>query len=383
MRAIVERDLFYKMLHKAVQARKKSKTLPMSNYVKLVVNADKISGVIHIQTHDANNYFSCYLGADECQEGTAIIDCQTLLNIVKVAKDKISLSITLDNMNTLLKIESDGCSYTLHSQQDETNFFKEPKVGKNLASIQTDGKDLREMISRVFYASGMSDTRYTLNSVPFLFREDKLILVGTDGHRMAVLTKDIKTTVNYPERRNFIAPRRWLTALLQIVKICDRAPIIVFTDNHVILTCGNVTLISRLVEGTYPNYETVIPKESTTTAIFKKVDMLRAISKFRAIPLSRKSYATKLSASNLGWELNASLLGDYSAEMTIPIQKLIGDPHTFGLNISYLHEALIKCKGQVVSLEMRGQLDSMRLTEFETNDSGEIYEAVLMPMKLY
>jgi len=387
MMARVERDVFHKTLHKAFQAREKKPSLPMCQLVKLSVSGDHAGCLMSIEAYDGDNYFKALVQATDCRRGEVIVDCQTLLRIIGEARGPVTLSTIEEDTKVSLKVFSDGCSYLLHSTPDDAGFFKEPKIGKLMASFSLGGKELREMINRVFYASGHSDTRYTLNSVPFIFTDDGLILVGTDGHRMALLKKKMETSTSLPERRNFIAPRRWLTSLMQIVRICDKEPEIAFTDSHALLKCGTTMLISRLVDGTYPKYDQVIPKKCESFVVFRKADMIRAIEKLKAIPIERKSYGTKILACHLGFSLSATLQGDYSAETDFKVESFDGPELEFGMNIHYLHEALLKCKSSIVSLGMTDQLSPMHLTETLDNESkvdlgNETYEAVVMPMKL-
>ncbi|MGD1075031.1 MAG: DNA polymerase III subunit beta, partial [Thermodesulfovibrionales bacterium] len=137
-------------------------------------------------------------------------------------------------------------------------------------------RDLSEMIEKTLYSAGEADARYTLNGLLFHVRqgETNLTVVGTDGHRLAFIKKDLGKPVT--EEKKVILPRK---AAAEVKKFFGEEETItaLFGKNHVLFKVGAVHFLARLIEGTYPDYEKVIPPSNEKRITIEREDFLRAL----------------------------------------------------------------------------------------------------------
>jgi DNA polymerase-3 subunit beta len=234
---------------------------------------------------------------------------------------------------------------------------------------------LVEAIEKTVYACGENDTRYALNGLLFHFAAgNKLTVVGTDGHRLSLLSKDIEGAAQ--EEKKLIVPRKACIELKKLLEKREEDVRISITQNHVLFTMGDVQFLTRLREGTYPNYEQVIPSNNDKKIIINREHLSRIVRRVsimskeqtRGIRVDMSGGLMKISSSNPD-------IGEASEEIAIEYE---GENLTLGFNAGFLQDILQVMDSEKVRLEMQAQLSPV-LVRDEQDDS---YRCVIMPMRI-
>ncbi len=247
---------------------------------------------------------------------------------------------------------------------------------EDVEEIQMDTKSLIEMIERTLYAAGESDTRYTLNGLLFHARQggNEMTVVGTDGHRLACIIRQIDTPLK--EEKKVIIPRK---AATEVRKFLDRdidKLTVVIGKSHVMFKIEDVQFLTRLIEGTYPNYEQVIPSGNEKKIAISRAEFVKALR--RVSVMSReKSNAVKADVSEGSLMVSASNpdLGEARDEVKIEYKN---EPLSLGFNARYLIDALNAMAGEKVVFELQDPLSPTLLKE----EGDDNYKCVIMPMRV-
>ncbi|MFN3395506.1 MAG: DNA polymerase III subunit beta [Thermodesulfovibrionales bacterium] len=233
--------------------------------------------------------------------------------------------------------------------------------------------DLVEIIERTIYSAGEADTRYTLNGLLFHIKPGGVInVVGTDGHRLTLIIKE--TGHNIKEEKRLIIPRK---AASEIGKFVNGVESISFKigKNHVLFKIAETDFLVRLIEGTYPNYEQVIPRNDKVLKL-KREDFLKTLKRV-SIMSREKSNAVKMDISDGLLVISSSNpdLGEARDEIGV---EYSGDALEIGFNARYIIDSLLAMKGDIVSFALHDQLSPSLLME----EGEENYKCVIMPMRL-
>ena len=247
--------------------------------------------------------------------------------------------------------------------------------------IIIDSRALLEMIEKTIYSAGESDTRYTLNGLLFHIQPKSKLLtvVGTDGHRLALIVKEMEGEGR--EDKRLIVPRKAVSELRKFLNSATEKTKILIGKNHLLFSVeGDVQFLTRLIEGTYPNYENVIPQGNekkvpvSREALTKALRRVSAMSRERANAV-RFDFGETGSGGNLIISSSNPDLGEAREELTIDYK---GDKLTVGFNARYLIDTLGAMTTETVVLELQDPLSPVLVKE----EGKENYRCVVMPMRI-
>jgi DNA polymerase-3 subunit beta len=305
------------------------------------------------------------------KEGRLCIPARKLFEIVKEVEGEITMESQQDSQWLLV---STGKSNFKLACLAADEFPAWPSM-ENIEEIQVETKSLAEMIEKSIYAAGESDTRYTLNGILFhALKSGEVTVVGTDGHRLACISKKISTQLK--EEKKVIVPRK---AAAEVIKFLDRDTdqiTIVIGKSHVMFKIDNIELLTRLIEGTYPNYEQVIPSANENKIKINKGEFSKALRRV-SVMSKEKSNAVKVDIGKELLTVSASNpdLGEAKDEMKVEYK---GEPVSLGFNAKYLLDALNSMTGENVVFELNDPLSPTLLKE----EGSDAYKCVIMPMRI-
>ena len=248
--------------------------------------------------------------------------------------------------------------------------------------VAISGSGLAALIRKTLFAVGDNDARYILNGLLItLISTDKKVtmrLVGTDGHRLAVAESELAQDAvsEIPKEIRAIIPRKAAQEMRRLLEEEAGEPLLGFTKNLVTFQRSGVFLTSRVMEGTYPNYQQVIPKDNSKKATVDRTALEAALR--RVAVLSRdKTNAVRITLDSGMLTLYTSNpdLGEATEEL--PVQYR-GESLTTGFNARYLLDALAAMESETVHLEMKTALSPCVLRP--EGDPG--FLCVVMPMKV-
>ncbi len=305
------------------------------------------------------------------KEGRLCIPARKLFEIVKEVEGDITME---SEEGQWLKVRAGMSKFKLACLSPD-DFPAWPGM-EDIEEMQIDTKNLVEMIEKSLYAAGESDTRYTLNGLLFHARQggNEMTMVGTDGHRLACISRQINIPLK--DEKKVIVPRK---AAAEVRKFLDRdidKLTIIIGKSHVLFKIEEVQFLTRLIEGTYPNYEQVIPANNEKRITLNKEEFIKALR--RVSVMSReKSNAVKADIADGSLAVSASNpdLGEARDEIKIDYK---GEPLEMGFNARYLIDALSAMNGESVVFELQDPLSPTLLKE----EGNENYKCVIMPMRV-
>jgi DNA polymerase III subunit beta len=316
--------------------------------------------------------------ADVMEPGSVSVSARKLFEILREMPDS---EITLATQeNNWVQIHAGKIQFKIVGLP-AADFPALPTVERD-GRVAISGTGLAGLIRKTLFAVGDNDARYILNGLLItLLSSDKKItmrLVGTDGHRLAVAESEVAKDAGgeVPKEIRAIVPRKAAQEMRRLLEEEAGEPLLGFTKNLVTFQKSGVFLTSRVMEGTYPNYQQVIPKDNSKKATVERSALEAALR--RVAVLSRdKTNAVRITLDSGLLTLYTSNpdLGEATEEL--PVQYR-GESLTTGFNARYLLEALSAMESETVHLEMKTALSPCVLKP--EGDPG--FLCVVMPMKV-
>ena len=241
--------------------------------------------------------------------------------------------------------------------------------------VEAGARDLSEMVDQTLFCVSTDDARYNLSGVYWEPRRETLRFVSTDGHRLAMSERPVKSLPKKP----VIVPRRALVELRRVLgNNPDKEQVVTygFSDNHAVFRVGAVTLTSRLVDGQFPDYEQVVPKANTKRVKVSRQELSEALRRVSLLSPDR-SFGVKfeLSTGVLRIASQNPTLGEAEQEVTVEYE---GDSMQVGFNAHYILEALSLISEGGAILELSDELSPAVISPLESRD----FSAVVMPMRI-
>jgi DNA polymerase-3 subunit beta len=249
--------------------------------------------------------------------------------------------------------------------------------------IPLSGDGLLELIRKTLFAAGDNDARYILNGLLVtLVTTDKkttLRLVGTDGHRLAVAEQEVGKagSKGAPQEIKAIIPKKAAHEMRRLLEEGgDTEPLIGFAKNMMIFRKSGLLLTSRLMEGNYPNYQQVIPKEGGRRISVNRLELESALRRVSVLSKDKAS-AVKVSFEPGKMTLFSSSPDYGEATEELPA-RYEGEAHSSGFNARYLLDVFGVMDGEHVSLQMETPLSPCLIQEPESPG----FKCVVMPIKI-
>lgn len=313
---------------------------------------------------------STVVPAEVDDEGAVTLPAKKLVEIVRElpsAGIRVSTSgeqrVTLECGRARFKL--------LGIQKDEFPSF--PPVDFSSAWKMTSG-DLQKLISHVAFAASTEESRPILNGVLWELREKQMRMVATNGHRLARM--DIP--VAGAESTDLIIPPKALEQIRRLFGPADELEV-ARSENHLGFRAGSTVVFTRLIEGPYPNYEQVIPRENDKTATVDKQTLAAAIRRVGVVA-SDQTRRVRLSfnGSTLKFSVNTPDLGEAQDEIQVAFD---GEPLEIGFNASYLLELLKFMPTEEVRMSFKAPERAATVEPVGWDDPAS-YLCLVMPLRL-
>jgi len=313
--------------------------------------------------------------AIQCKEdGMIAVPAKLLLDILKSLPDQ-PLTFDVDGKSFGIEITSDNGKYKLTGQNGD-EFPKAPAMGASKALLI--GADvLNRAISKTIFAAGNDDMRPIMSGVFFEIESESVRFVATDAHKLVRITRsDIGG-----ESAAFIVPRKPLNLLKGALSSLKSEVNMQYTENNAMFTFENVTLMCRLIEGKYPNYEAVIPKENPFKLTIDRLDFLNSIKRV-SIFANRSTNQVRLKLTGSEIQLSAEDL-DFANEAHEQLAcTFVGDNMEIGFNSRFLQDMLNNLDANNVHVEMSAPNRAGIITEVEKSFENEDILMLVMPVML-
>jgi DNA polymerase III subunit beta len=285
---------------------------------------------------------------------------------IKIAEDKGGVKVAADRFDSRMQ--------TLPRED-----FPALPEGGGSAAIQLPRAGLKEMVAKTQFAITGEDTRYFLNGALFVLRGDSMSLVATDGHRLALVTtkRDGKGKKDSEEIRP-ILPKKTLGELARLLAEGDGDISFERGENHLFFQVGDRMLISRMIDGQFPAYERVIPKNNDKHIEFERDRLTNAVKRV-AILSNERSRAVKFQIEKNKVDVTSSSPEFGEARETLPVDYS-GGSMQICFNAQYVLDFLSAVSTDVVALELKDEVSQAMMTP--VGAEGYEYTYVIMPMRI-
>lgn len=370
MKFIVSSSYLLKQLQVLGSVINSSNTLPILDNFLFELNGQELK----VSASDLETTMQATLEIDSESTGSVAVPAKLLLETLKTFPEQ-PLTFTVEDNNTI-EISSESGKYALaYANGDE--FPKAVSLEDPSATI-VPAEVLSTAISKTIFAAGNDDLRPVMSGVFFQFSPQGLTFVATDAHK---LVKYARTDVSASQVADFIMPKKPLNILKGILATSNAEVTIEYNDSNATFSFDNYILTCRLIDGKYPNYEAVIPKENPNRLLIGRSQILSSVRRV-AIFSNKTTHQIRLKIA--GTELNISAEDiDYSNKaeerLTCDYQ---GDDMQIGFNSRFLTEMLTNLQSDEIQLEMSLPNRAGILTPVDGLTDGETVTMLVMPVML-
>lgn len=370
MKFIVSSTYLLKQLQVLGGVINNSNTLPILDNFLFELNKSNLT----VSASDLETTMSSIINVESDSEGNVAVPAKLLLDILKTFPEQ-PLTFVVEE-NNIIEISSNHGKYALAYANGEE--FPKAVALESPSSTTISGDILASAISKTIFAAGNDDLRPVMSGVFFQFSTENLTFVATDAHKLVKYTRG---DVSASETAEFIMPKKPLNLLKGILAGIESDITIEYNDSNAKFTFDNSVLICRLIDGKYPNYEAVIPKENPNKLVIDRNQFLNSV---RRVSIFSNKTTHQIRLKIAGAELNVSAEDiDYSNKaeerLTCDYQ---GDDMQIGFNSRFLTEMLSNLNASEVQLEMSLPNRAGILTPVDGLDDGETITMLVMPVML-
>ncbi|WP_294604153.1 DNA polymerase III subunit beta [uncultured Lactobacillus sp.] len=336
MKFTVNRNLFLDNLNNVMHAISSRATIPILSGIKL--NLTETELLLTGSDTDISIEIKIPVSEDLTVDstGSVVLPARFFSEIIRRLPGKeFSLEVK-ESFRT--QIISENSEFTINGL-DANNYPRLPEIPDE-SSFVISGKTFREIINETQFAVATQESRLVLTGVHFTFSPDKIHAVATDSHR---LSSRALTLENGPQTKtDLIIPGKSLLELARIIGETDPEIKVCPGENQVLFEIGNILFYSRLLEGSYPDTERLIPTDSTTTVEFDLMELSSALDRASLLTHAGRNNVVDLT---LDTEKQSAKLSGESAEIgnveeDVSFKKLEGKNLKISFNPDYLRDAL-------------------------------------------
>ena len=371
MKFKISRSNFFKTLSHLQGIVDKKNSLPILANILIEANNNELI----LSSTDMDISIIEKINCDVTENGASTINAQILYDIVRKIDDNSEIEI-ISNNGKLLSLRSEGSRFSLASlPKEDYPIIEKDNVG---IDIVLNSKILFKLIDKTKFAISNEETRYFLNGLYFnTTNEDNkniVTLVGTDGHRLAKFSHEINEKID--QVSGVIIPKKTIYELSKLLSEIDTNVKISISSNKIIFIVGDIILISKLIDGSFPDYKRVIPKDNTNVLRISRDKLLSAVDRVSTIA-NEKSPVIKFKI--LQNVLNLNTINNESSTASEDLStNYQGEEIEIGFNSRYIMDIINNLEDNEITINLKD--NTSPIIAQENSNSNLIY--VLMPMRV-
>jgi DNA polymerase-3 subunit beta len=348
----------------------KRTTIPILSNVLIEASADHIT----LTATDLELGIRCTCPASVKRPGSGTVPARRLLEYVRLLPES-NIQVKFADNHWLGLVC--GRSRTRIAGMSRESYPELPEVPDKIAEIPAGL--FSSMISQVIFAISNEESRFTLSGSLMVLKPDALVLVATDGHRLALVERPATFALSGPHRS--LLPRKAMSEILKLSSEVQPDAVIRFsaTDNHLFFQIGDRLLISRKLTGNFPDYERVLPREQPNHVVLPKDEFRRTIERVAQFS-DERSHAVrmKIDAGELKLFSSLSDTGESEESLTADYD---GPSVEIGFNAHYMLDFLRAAPEQQVAFLFKDGANAGELRPAGENVDYK-YRYIIMPMRI-
>lgn len=366
MKFTINRETLLKPLQQVSGVVEKRQTMPILSNILINTTPESIS----LTGTDLEVEMITHAKLEQAEAGEVTLPARKFLDICKALPDSATIDITVENNRALIR--SGKSRFTLSTLPVVE--FPNIEAISNPFEMMVQQKVLKSLIDKTSFAMAQQDVRYYLNGLLLEIADNTLRAVATDGHRLSL--SEVGTEYNPPEMIQVIIPRKAVMELSRLLDDSDEMVQIQVGSNHIKFSLGDITFTSKQIDGKFPDYDRVFPKNSDKVLVANRENLRQALNrtsilsneKYRGIRLHLQDNLLRTLAHNPEQE---------EAEEELEVQYKGGELE-IGFNATYLMDAVTAINAEAVRIHLSDPNSSCML-ESEGDDNSKY---VVMPMRL-
>lgn len=372
MKFTIEKAMLLKTLNHVQNIVEKRNTVPVLSNVRIEAGNDGIS----FKATDMDTEITEVVDAKILENGAITAPAHMLYDIVRKLADGAEVELVYPDEKDQLSIASGRSKFSLSTIGVED--FPVISTDELPTNFEMKRDELKDVIDRTQFAASTEETRYYLNGL-YIHPKDEgdtkvLRIVATDGHRLACVESPLPDGA--AQMQGVILPRKTVAEIRKLLDDTNAEMVkIGLSDSRVRFVMEDVTLASKLIDGTYPDYERVIPTNNTKILEMKVNDLAKAVDRVSVV--AERTRAIKMIANKNHVIVTTSSpdLGSAIEEMEATYEA---ESLEVGYNFRYLLDILAEIKGETVQFSFNDSSSPSII--HDTSDTSAIY--VLMPMRV-
>jgi len=370
MKFIVNSTALLRELQKLNGVISSNNTLPILDNFLFDINSNNMT----IIASDLETTMMSTISVEADVDGEITIPARILIDTLKTFSNQ-PLTFIVNTETFGIEMSSEMGNYKL-AGQNANEFPKTPKLnGSSTTTIK--GDILANAINKTLFASGNDELRPVMSGMFCELSTEQITFVATDAHK---LVKHTRTDISSDKTASFILPKKPLTILKN--NISDDADIkLEFNDTNTLFTFNNITIICRLIDGKYPNYEAVIPKENPNKLTIETASLLSSIKRV-SIYANKTTHQIRLKIAGSELQITSEDL-DFAnkAEERLSCQYE-GTDMEIGFNSKFVIDMLNNIGAEQISLEMSAPNRAGIILPLDGLEEGENTLMLVMPVML-
>ncbi len=369
MKIVISKDSILEGLQRVFSIVPQKPTLPVLSNFLLRVS----SGQLYIAGTDMDISITTSLECNVEEEGAVTVNAKRFLGIIRELPPG-DINIKSDNDRVVIDFKN-GQSSIMGMSSADYPALKDSVEGVEVSLI---GADFVEMVEKTGFSASQDRTRLALTGIYWKVGSEEMLMVSTDGHRLSLFGR--RMNIDTEGSTETIVPLRTLSQAVQIISSGEEIKKVVFGDGAILFDFGTTTIFSKLIEGPYPNFRQVIPKDNSKKVYVSREELLAAVRRVSVLSNSI-THQIRMSVSPGQMELstkNDDIGGESRESFNV---RYDGEPLTAGYNAVFLNEILRKIEADEVVLELETSTTACIVKPVGQKETDE-YTYLIMPLRI-
>ncbi len=337
-------------------------TLPILANVLIKTSNNRLS----ISATNLDIAITNFIGAKVSQEGSITVPARLMQDFVSSLPEGV---IELDLQDTKLHISTQQYKSVVNGiVADDFPIMPAISSGK---SWKTSSQNFKKAMQQVVFAASNDETRPVLTGVLLQTRDGKLFMAATDSYRLA--EKELGAN---KDNVDLLVPASAMQDLLRVLGDNDDDIQVTHDEQQVLFKVGDIELVTRLVDGKYPDYRKLIPEKFTTKAVLKRADLVN-VTKVSSLFARESAGSVTIEVDEAAKQLSIRSVASQLGENTATADAKVTGSGSITLNSRYMLDALNALSGDEVAFGFNGKLEPTLISDPANND----YKHIIMPLK--